>query len=85
VGEVGRGKARGEGDPWREREPEGVDGEVEGGANACRGSGDVRPRSTGEGRRGEGEEPECPDEIGGHGRSWMGAAVMRRRSRAQGR
>jgi hypothetical protein len=77
VGEVGRGKARGEGDPWREREPEGVDGEVEGGANACRGSGDVRPRSTGEGRRG--------DEIGGHGRSWMGAAVMRRRSRAQGR
>jgi hypothetical protein len=55
------------------------------GAGACRNGGDVGPRSTREGERGEGEETERPDEIGDRGRRRMGAAVMRRRCRARGR
>jgi hypothetical protein len=54
------------------------------GASACRGGGDVGPRSTGEGERGEGEETEHPNEIGDCGRHRMGAAVMHRRHRARG-
>jgi hypothetical protein len=52
------------------------------GAGACLGDADVGARS-GEGERGEGEETECPGEIGDCGRRRMGAAVMCRPRQAR--
>jgi hypothetical protein len=83
VGEVSRDKARGEGDPWRGGGHRELTKRLrEEGAGACLGDADVGARS-GEGERGEGEETECPGEIGDCGRRRMGAAVMCRPRQAR--